>query len=82
MEADRQLVDGDPRAITGAVNAAASVALHREECGDELYPAVRDTLVESLATGLTTDSKPTPDAPETQADGEQPQSTSDGRSTR
>ena len=81
-QADGQLVDGDPRAITGAINAAAFVALHREEFGDDLYPAVRDTLVESLATGLSTDSKPTPATSETQADEEQRQSTRDGRSIR
>ncbi|AZQ16116.1 TetR/AcrR family transcriptional regulator (plasmid) [Halorubrum sp. PV6] len=79
---DGQLIDGDPRAITGAINAAAFVALHREEFGDDLYPAVRDTLVESVASGLTTDSKPTPSTSETRADEEQPQSTRDERSTR
>lgn len=79
---DGRLVDGDPRAITGAVNTAAFVALHRDEFGDDLYPAVRDTLVESVASGLTIDSKPTPAVSETQADEEQPQSTRDGRSTR
>ncbi|RLM62624.1 TetR/AcrR family transcriptional regulator [Halorubrum sp. Atlit-26R] len=81
-QADGQLADGDPRAITGAINAAAFVALYREEFGDELYPAVRDTLVESVASGLTIDSKPTPAASETRTDEEQPQSTRDGRSTR
>ncbi|RLM62917.1 TetR/AcrR family transcriptional regulator [Halorubrum sp. Atlit-8R] len=79
---DGQLVDGDPRAITGAINAAAFVALHREEFGDDLYPVVRDTLVEGVASGLTLDSKPTPAASETRADEEQPQSTRDRKSTR
>jgi AcrR family transcriptional regulator len=79
---DGQLVDGDPRAITGAVNAAAFVALHREEFGDELYPAVRETLVESVAKGLITDSKTSSSVSETQTDEEQTQSTRGGRSTQ
>ena len=76
---DGQLVDGDPRAITGAINAAAFVALHREEFGDDLYPAVRDTLVESVASGLITDSKASSSASETRTDKKQSEPTRDGK---
>ena len=52
---DEGRLKGDnPKAVTGAINAAALVALHREDFSDELYPAVRDTLIESVAAGLTT----------------------------
>ena len=65
---DGQLVDRDPRAITGSINAVAFVALHREEFGDDRSLAVRDTLVESVASGLSTDSKARSSASGTRTD--------------
>ncbi|MFC7156270.1 TetR/AcrR family transcriptional regulator [Halomarina halobia] len=45
----------DPETVAGAIRAATFVTLHREDLGEERYPAVRDLLVESVAAGLVRD---------------------------
>ncbi|WP_227355559.1 TetR/AcrR family transcriptional regulator [Haladaptatus salinisoli] len=44
--------DGDPYAIVGAMGVVKFLPLYREQFG-EYYPAVRDTLIETVAAGLT-----------------------------
>lgn len=44
--------DADPEVVAGVLRAVAFVTLHREELGPR-YPAIRETLIERLAAGLT-----------------------------
>jgi AcrR family transcriptional regulator len=46
--------EGDPETIAATIDSAAVLALHEKEVGEDLYPAVRDMLIETVATGLTT----------------------------
>jgi AcrR family transcriptional regulator len=43
----------DPTVVASVIRAAAFVTLHREDVGEDLYPATRDLLVDSVAAGLT-----------------------------
>ena len=43
----------DPTVVASVIRAAAFVTLHRDDIGDDLYPATRDLLVDSVAAGLT-----------------------------
>lgn len=45
--------DGDPETIALTIDSVAMLALHQEDIGADLYPAVRDMFIESIATGLT-----------------------------
>ena len=49
-----EIRDGDPETIALTIDSAAVLALHEEDIGTDLYPAVRNMTVETIATGLTT----------------------------
>jgi AcrR family transcriptional regulator len=43
----------DPKVVASVIRAATFVTLHRDDIGDDLYPATRDLLIDSVAAGLT-----------------------------
>lgn len=45
---------GDPETIAATIDSATLLARYREDFGEDLYPAVREMLIETVATGLTT----------------------------
>jgi AcrR family transcriptional regulator len=51
-----QLQGPNPETVAHAIRAVTFVTLHREDVGEERYPAVRDLLVEAVAAGLTAES--------------------------
>lgn len=46
------VIEADPEVVAGVLRAVTFVTLHRDELGPE-YPAIRETLIERLAVGLT-----------------------------
>lgn len=48
-----QLVDADTDELLGVLQAVLLLPMHREELGDQRYPAVLDRLIGIVATGLT-----------------------------
>lgn len=52
-QAEGTIRDGDPEAIAGTIEAAVTLAPYREEIGEDRYPAIRDTMIETIAAGLT-----------------------------
>ena len=46
--------EGDPEIVAGTIDSTAVLALYRENVGEDLYPAIRDMLIESVADGITT----------------------------
>ena len=59
--------DGDPEAIALTIESVAMLALHRKEIGEDRYPAVRETVIESVAAGLTTTDREQSDSKESGA---------------
>jgi TetR/AcrR family transcriptional regulator len=51
-QAEGTIRDGDPYAIVGTMGVVKFLPLYREQFG-EYYPAVCDTLIETIAAGLT-----------------------------
>jgi AcrR family transcriptional regulator len=45
----------DPDVVAGAIRAITFLTLHREDIGEESYPAVRDFVIETFARGLVAD---------------------------
>lgn len=43
----------DPTVVASVIRAATFVTLHRDDIGDDRYPATRDLLIDSVAAGLT-----------------------------
>lgn len=52
-QAEGKIRAGDPEAIAGTIEAAAALAPYREEIGADRYPAIRETMIETIAAGLT-----------------------------
>ena len=46
--------EGDPETIAGTIDSTALLVLYRENVGEDLYPAIRDMLIETVADGITT----------------------------
>lgn len=58
--------EGDPEIIAATIDSAAILALHKEDIGEDLYPAVRNMMIETVVTGITNAavrSKPEPQQP-------------------
>lgn len=49
-----EIREGDPEILAATIDSTAVLALYREEIGTDIYPAVRDMPIETVATGLTT----------------------------
>lgn len=49
-----EIREGDPEILAATIDSTAVLALYREEIGTDIYPTVRDMLIETVATGLTT----------------------------
>lgn len=45
--------EGNPETIAATIDSVAVLALYQEEIGEDLYPAVRDMMIETVAVGLT-----------------------------
>jgi AcrR family transcriptional regulator len=53
---DDDAVHGDdPGVVAGAIRAITFLTLHRDDVGEEAYPAVRDFVIETFARGLVAD---------------------------
>ena len=44
----------NPRVIASAIRSVSFLTLHRDDIGEDLYPATRDLVIRSVAAGLTT----------------------------
>jgi AcrR family transcriptional regulator len=53
---DGQLAVDDPETVVEAIDALTLISFHRDDIG-ETYPTVRDTLIRSVAAGLTAQSE-------------------------
>lgn len=45
--------EGDPEVLAATIDSVAVLAFHEDEIGADLYPLVRDTMIETIAAGLT-----------------------------
>ncbi|GKZ14106.1 MULTISPECIES: TetR/AcrR family transcriptional regulator [Haladaptatus] len=52
-QAEGSVRDGDPAAIVGVMGSVKFLTAYREQLGEEYYPVMRDTFVETVAAGLT-----------------------------
>ncbi|WP_083252478.1 TetR/AcrR family transcriptional regulator [Haladaptatus sp. W1] len=52
-QAEGSVRDGDPTAIVGVMGSVKFLTAYREQLGEEYYPVMRDTFVETVAAGLT-----------------------------
>lgn len=46
--------EGDLETIAATIDSTAVLAFHKEEIGEDLYPTIRDMMIETVVTGLTT----------------------------
>ena len=53
-QAEGKIRESDTEAIAGTIEAAATLAPHREEIGEDRYPAIREVMIETIAAELTT----------------------------
>ena len=52
-QAEGSIRDGDPETIAATIDSTAVLALHGEDIGEDLYPAVREMLIETIIDGIT-----------------------------
>ncbi|WP_458185283.1 TetR/AcrR family transcriptional regulator [Haladaptatus sp. NG-WS-4] len=52
-QAAGDLREGDPAVIAGTMGMVKFLPIYREQIGEEYYAAIRDTLIETVADGLT-----------------------------
>ena len=45
--------EGDPEVLAATIDSVAVLAFHKDEIGADLYPVVRDTMIETIAAGFT-----------------------------
>lgn len=52
-QASGQVIGGDPEIIAGAIRAITLLSLHKDDIGQEVYPAVINLLIDLVARGVT-----------------------------
>ena len=50
---DERITGPDPETIARAIESMAYLTLHKDDIGEDHYPAVRDALIAAVANGLT-----------------------------
>jgi hypothetical protein len=52
-QARGEVIDGDPEIIAGAIRSITLLVLHKDDIGQEAFPAVMDLLIDLIARGVT-----------------------------